>query len=90
MLTPTDGSEYDYQRRSVRLQTTVIDELQRMVCYNQVIYDDVRVEETEYVGLSLQVLSNSPRTNVAVPYHYSAIQIIDNDSKLCCYLCFRV
>ena len=90
MLTPTDGSEYDYQQRSVRLQTTVIDELHRMVCYNQVIYDDVRVEETEYVGLSLQVLSNSPRTNVAVPYHYSAIRIIDNDSKLCCYLYFRV
>ena len=90
MLNPANGGEHDYQRGSIRLQTTAIEELQRMVCYIQVIYDDVRLEETEYVGLSLQVLSSSPRTDVALPYHYSAIQINDNDSKLCCYLCLSL
>ena len=75
------SGEFDYQLALIRLEGTPITELQRMVCYNQTIYDDIRLEEDEFIGLSLLPLDISLNTDVAVPYHFAAINITDNDRK---------
>ena len=87
-ITPEEGSPYDYQRRTGRL-VSLITQTQRTVCYDQVIYDDVRLEETELVGLTLRVNQerSSVGTRVAIPYHFSAIAIEDNDSEPCSVCC---
>ena len=61
----------------------VINANRRIVCYNQTIYDDMRLEVSEYFGLKLYVeeyYTTFP-TEVQPLYDEVAIQILDNDSK---------
>ena len=48
-------------------------------CYNQVIYDDLRLEKTEYAGL--QVRPDDSAFHVENMYGNSVFAIIDDDSK---------
>ena len=82
---------YDYRRNPIRLGNTPISQTSRIVCYDQVIYDDSRIEETEYMGLTLDVHLAMIHTKIAVDYHYSAIAIVDDDSEhLCISLRFEL
>ena len=60
----------------------IINATRRVVCFNQLIYDDIRLEESEYVGLTLAVRDASVRTEVQPMYDQLAIKIIDNDGKV--------
>ena len=56
----------------------------RIICYNQTIYNDMRLEVAEYTGLGL-VPDNrlsTVLTEVEPMYNESSILIIDDDSKL--------
>ena len=66
-----------------RIRYTFIHANRRIVCYNQTIYDDMRLEVSEYFGLKLYVeeyYTTFP-TEVQPMYDEVAIQILDNDSK---------
>ena len=58
-----------------------ITELMRTVCYDQPIYEDMRVEGDEGLGLTLGVDRASVLTNVRPFYDQAAILIEDNDSE---------
>ena len=52
------------------------------MCYNQPIYDDIRMEGDEYAGLTLMVRQSSVRTDVQPLFDHCAIRIMDdNDGK---------
>ena len=55
-----------------------------MVCYDQIIYDDERVEPLEYLGLKLAVLDSSVRTQVDPATCDAAIAIVDQDGEQYC------
>ena len=83
-----DGSDYAQQT----VVTNAIDderigenddELIRIVCYDQPIYDDECLEADEWLGLTLGVDRASVLTIVRPMYNQSAIVIQDKDSKLC-------
>ena len=63
-----------------------INATRRVICYNQTIYDDVRLEMSEYAGMTLAVDSDPARTTVKTliqpMYDQVAIQILDDDGKL--------
>ena len=61
------------------IRNTVFNETREIVCYNQTIYDDMRLEVSEYLGLTLTVENMSPYIDPF--YSQVAIQILDNDSK---------
>ena len=77
-------TDYEEQTRDINLiMDTKITALRRIICYNQSIYDDKRLEVSEYIGLGLiadNTLSTF-QTAVQPKYNASAILIIDNDSK---------
>lgn len=52
-----------------------------MICYQQAIYDNIRLEMTEYVGLALAVRMATIITEVQSIYDQAAIQIMDEDGK---------
>ena len=56
-------------------------EIRRIVCYDQPIYDDDCLEEDEWLGLTLDVDRETVLTIVRPMYNQSAILIQDNDSK---------
>ena len=62
-----------------------INATRRVICYNQTIYDDVRLEMSEYAGMTLVVDDLETRTTVHTlvqPMHDQvAIQILDDDGK---------
>ena len=58
-------------------------EIRRIVCYDQPIYDDSCVEADEWLGLTLGVDRSSVLANVRPMYNEAAIVIQDKDSKLC-------
>ena len=77
------GTDYEEQMRSNnRIRDTVINATRRIICYNLPIYDDMQLEVTEYAGLTLAVRDSSVLTEVQPVYNQTAIQIIDDDSKL--------
>ena len=56
----------------------------RIICYNQSIYDDFRVELDEYAGLTLGVRQNQFTTVLTLVepiYDHASILIVDNDSE---------
>ena len=54
----------------------------RVICYNQTIYDDDRMEEDEFFSLTLTVQDRSAMTTVVDPHLSSAvIRIVDDDGK---------
>ena len=95
--TPTVLSQYlrvnrtDYAQQTqslnaidnLRIRENEPNEIRRIVCYDQPIYDDIRLEADEWLGLTLGVdRATIVLTNVRPMYNQSAILIQDNDSKL--------
>ena len=80
-----EGSDYAQQTSAVNvIDDTLITELMRIVCYSQPIYDDLRLELDEFVGLSLGVKDNeltTVLTTVQPMYDQTSILIVDNDSE---------
>ena len=56
-------------------------EIRRIVCYDQPIYEDVDSEGDEWLGLTLSVDRATVLTNVRPMYDQAAILIKDNDGK---------
>ena len=60
----------------------------RIVCYDQPIYDDERLEVSEYAGLTLDVYDNilfaTVLTEVQELYDFVSIRILDDDSEFSC------
>ena len=87
-----DGTDFAQQTRAVNvIDDTFITELMRIICYNQTIYDDVLLEENEYIGLSLGVIDISTTifANVRPMYDQASILIVDNDpGKLITFLVY--
>ena len=72
------------------LRDELITEVNRMVCYNQVIYNDLCLELTEYIGLGLDEVDNIIEVNIEKRYGDSVIAIIDDDSKTLLLSNYRV
>ena len=76
-------SDYEEETRfASTIRSTFIEEERRMICYNQVVYDDERLELTETSGLDLEPDDLDTQVEVEPSYGDSVILIIDNDSKL--------
>ena len=82
-----DGTDYAKQTLAINvIDDTFITELMRLICYNQPIYDDMRLELDEYAGLTLGVIDKSNilttvLTEVKSMYDQASILIVDNDSE---------
>ena len=75
-------TDYEEQIRGINhIRNTVINATTRNICYNQTIYDDMRLEMSEYVGLTLTVRDSSVRTEINATYDQVTIQILDDDCK---------
>ena len=76
----------DYEEQTIAINLIMdakITALRRIICYNQTIYNDMRLEVAEYTGLGLvpdDTLS-TVSTRVEPMYNESSILIIDDDSK---------
>ena len=78
------GTDYAQQTRAIDDETireNDFNEIRRIVCYNQSIYDDIRLEDDEWLGLTLSVDRASVLTNVRPMYDQAAIMIQDNDRR---------
>ena len=76
-------TDYEEQIRGINhIRNTVMNEMRRIICYNQTIYDDIRLEVSECVSLTLAVRDSSVRTEVHPINDQVDIQIVDNDSEL--------
>ena len=74
----------DYEEETSRFSTirdTDITEFKRMICYEQVVYDDLRLEKEEYVGLALVPDDLDTVVETEPLYNESVVIIIDDDSK---------
>ena len=82
----------DYEEQtspfSSRISNTGINATRRIICYDQPIYDDDRLEPIEYAGLGLSanpedslINPSSVRTEVRPMYDDSVICIVDDDGK---------
>ena len=58
----------------------------RIICYDQPIYDDERLEVSEYAGLTLDVddVFTTVLTLVQDLYDFASIRILDDDSEFAC------
>ena len=80
-----NGTDYAQQTRAINaiddetIRENDFNEIRRIVCYNQSIYDDIRLEDDEWLGLTLSVDRASVLTNVRPMYDQAAIMIQDND-----------
>ena len=83
-------TDYEEQTRSRNLiRNTVINATRRVICYDQPVYNDERLELTEYAGLQLNVRDASvDLVLVQEQYDNAAILILDDDSQL--LLCRQV
>ena len=80
-----DGTDYSQQivPRN-ELDDILITNLSRIICYNQTIYNDIRLESDEYLGLSLGVEDNqftTSRTIVKPLFDQLSVLILDDDCK---------
>ena len=71
-----------------RISNTVINATRRIICYDQSIYDDDRLEPIEYAGLGLSanpedvfINPSSVLTEARPMYDDSVICIVDDDGK---------
>ena len=74
----------DFSQQTVgvnEIDAEIILQEMRIVCYDQPIYEDMRVEGDEWLGLTLDVDRASVATTVRLMYDQAAILIQDNDSK---------
>ena len=80
-----EGSDYPQQTSAVNLiDDMLINQENRIICYNQTIYDDTFVEPNEYLGLSLGVIGGrfiTILTLIKPMYDEASILIRDNDGK---------
>ena len=76
----------DYEEQTIAtnlIMGTKITAERRIVCYNQTIYNDMRLEVAEYTGLGLVPNTLSTvLTEVEPMYNESSILIIDDDGTL--------
>ena len=75
----------DYAQQTVAVNAIddeTITELTRIVCYDQPIYDDMRLEGDEWLGLTLDVDRAGVRTTVRHLYDQAAILI--RESMMLC------
>lgn len=79
-----DGTDYAQQTISFNeIDDLNLTESRRVVCYNQTIYNDIRLESDEYSGLSLGVVHIPTVLSRAQPiFDQASILIQDDDSKL--------
>ena len=49
------------------------------VCYDQIIYNDLTLEKTEYARLELAVKDSTALTEVKEGYDHTTIKIVDNE-----------
>ena len=64
------------------IMNMVITGTNRVICYNQTIYDDDRVEEDEFFSLTLTVQNGSALITVVDPQLSSAvIKIVDDECE---------
>ena len=75
--------DFHYHNFTNEIRKKRITQPHRRICYNQTVYDDIRLEETECVGLTLEVQDlvqfGGPTANAVVDIKHAAITIIDND-----------
>ena len=82
-----DGTDFAQQTPPVNvIDDTFITQEMRLICYNQPIYEDMRLEPNEYAGLTLGVIDNNNilttvLTEVKSMYDHASILIVDNDSE---------
>ena len=80
----SEGSDYAQQTSAVNIiDNVLITQQMRRLCYNQPIYDDLQVEQHEYIGLELSVRDNHLTTGLTLVdqmYNQASILIMDNDS----------
>ena len=84
-----ERSDYAEQTFGVNaIDDQLINATRRIICYDQPIYDDGRLEVSEYAGLTLDVDDNlqftTVRTEVKDRYHFASIRILDDDSEFAC------
>ena len=87
-MTPMTDYEEQTSPFSSRISDTVINATRRIICYDQPIYDDDRLESIEYAGLGLSanpkdffINPSSLLTVVRPMYDDSVICIVDDDGK---------
>ena len=80
-------TDYEEQIESQnRIKNMVISAMRRMICYNQSVYDDVRLEMSEYAGLQLSVGDSTVGlVDVQKQYGSAVVLILDDDSQLLSY-----
>ena len=85
MYPMVEESDFAQQTVSVNaIDDFLITEERRIICYSQPIYEDIRLEPDEYVGLPLRVAENEQTTvftTVKSMYDQASILIVDNDSE---------
>ena len=78
-------SDYEQQQiLSNRIGVLGIDATSRVICYNQLIYDDMRLEVSEYFGMTLTVQGmphTTAVTEVQPMYDEVVILILDDDGE---------
>ena len=89
-----ERTDFQQQTSAVNLiDDTLITEVMRIVCYNQIIYDDLRLEMNEYAGLTLGVRDDADVTTIPTfvkdNVDQGAILIVDNDSEFFHAKCHR-
>jgi hypothetical protein len=72
----------DYSQQVEYLNQISINSTSRVVCYNQPIYDDVILENSEYFGLTLGISEASVPAEVKQMYNQAAVLIVDNDRAI--------
>ena len=88
-----EGTDFAQQTQFVNaIDDVFITELRRIVCYNQPIYEDLRLELDEYAGLTLGVMEKGTTvyTVVRPMYDEAFILIVDNDSESPCIVIEQV
>ena len=63
--------------RNIQIRENTQNEIRRTICYNQTIYNDVRLEADEWTGLTLQIGPSTTTTVTGIDH--TAIGIIDDD-----------
>ncbi|CAI8013442.1 hypothetical protein GBAR_LOCUS8518, partial [Geodia barretti] len=76
--TAEDFDDYEQQIRGCNKMQSVTIEEGETLCYDQIIYDDARVEPTEYTGLTLLIKDATAAT--VIERGHTVIRIEDDDS----------
>ena len=78
-------SDYEEETQSTStIKSTFIEKVRRQICYNQIIYDDERLELNETAGLGLVPDNSDVIVKVEPFYGDSIFFIVDDDGKQQC------